>query len=231
MKNRIVLSALLAIAFCAVPASAQFAWINGGVLPPCPSSASLGTDNVNGVLYVGTPTTHCWSADEFSLAEFGPQTALTNVTTAQTMFTFTPGAAFMNIQNRILRICGEAMFSNGVTTPAITVSVKIGASITPVSVTTASNANSNTNAPLNFCFSVMTTTTGSSGADEAHGWVSDATAGVWASGTAVSTYVDGNTAASSTYDHTAANAIAIQIASTAALTSVTPRWVTMELVN
>lgn len=157
----------------------------------------------------------------------GPVAAITTVTTAQTMASWSIPAGAMNVQGKRVRACGELMFSNGATTPAITLSMKIG-SITVASVVGASNANTNANSPLNFCFTAQTTTTGTSGADEAHGWFQEAVAAAWSSGTAIVTYTDGATAASSTYDHTVANTLALNIAATAALTTVTLRDVQID---
>jgi hypothetical protein len=158
----------------------------------------------------------------------GPTTALTTVTTAQTMASWTLPAGAMNLQGKRMHIHGQLMFSNGATTPAITLSVKIGSSITPVSVVGAANANTNSNAPVNFDFTIQTTTTGTSGADEAHGCFTDTVAAAWSSGVASPVYCDGNAAASSTYDHTVANTLALNIAASAALTSVTMRDVQID---
>ena len=158
----------------------------------------------------------------------GPQTALTNVTTAQTMASWSIPAGAMNVQGKRMHVHGQLMFSNGATTPAITLSVKIGSSVSPVSVTGASNANTNSNSPVDFDFTVQTTTVGTSGADEAHGCFTDTVAAAWSSGTASPVYCDGNAAASSTYDHTVVNTLALNIASTATLTSVTLRDVQID---
>lgn len=161
----------------------------------------------------------------------GPQTAITTVTTAQTMGSWPLAAGAMNVQGKKMRIKGELMFSNGVTTPAITLSVKIGSTVSPVSIVGAANANSNSNAPLYFEAEIQTTTTGTSGADEAHGRFCETVGAAWSSGTAVVCYLDGATAASSTYDHTAANTLALNIAATAALTTVTLRDVSIEFIQ
>lgn len=158
----------------------------------------------------------------------GPQPAITTVTTAQTMASWTLPAGAMNVQGKRIHIHGQLMFSNGATTPAITLSVKIGSSVTPVSVVGAANANTNSNAPVDFDFTIQTTTTGTSGADEAHGCFTDTVAAAWSSGSASPVYCDGNTAASSTYDHTAANTLALNIAASAALTTVTLRDVEID---
>jgi len=223
----LLLVALLALA--TAPASAQFIITQAGPITANSTQAALAIDTASDVLYV-CPGGPCQSIAQ-TLSVQTAQTALTNVTSAQTMFSVSLKQGVMNVVGRTLRVCGEAMFSNGATTPAITIGVKIGSSVTPVSATSASNANSNTNAPLNFCFNITTNATGASGTDEAHGWLTDATAAAWSAGTAVATYVDGNTAVSSTYDHTAANTLAVNISSTATLTSVTPRHLFVELIE
>lgn len=235
---------LLVVAMCALPALPLHGQVfgavqNGPLSGNCQSAPVLGMDSSIGQPYV-CGNQHVWSGVQVSPSIQTAQAALTNVTTAQTAFTIQAcstslttnclPAGLMNAVNKTMEVCGELMFSNGVTTPAITIAVKFGAA-TPVSITTASNANSNTNAPLNFCVRVTTATSGTSGTDEAHGWLTDATAAAWTSGTAVSTFVDGNTAVSSGYDHTVANAVTVTIASTATLTSVTPRHLVAQLLD
>jgi hypothetical protein len=200
----------------------------------CGPAPMVGMDRVSGQVFscpADALGSNAWTGQQITLSQQGIQTALTTVTTAQTMFTFTPGiAGLMNVANKHLRVSGHAFFSNGATTPAITISLKIGAT-TVASVVGAANANTNTNAPLEFQFDISTSTIGATGTDLAHGWMNDSTAAAWASGTLLAHFVDGSTAATSGYDHTANNAIAVQIAATAVLTSVTPMDVTYELVN
>jgi hypothetical protein len=161
----------------------------------------------------------------------GPQTAITTVTTAQTMASWQIAAGAMNVQGKKMKIKGFLTFSNGATTPAITLSVKIGSSMTPVSIVGAANANTNSNAPVEFEAYVQTTTVGTSGADEAHGCFRNATAAAWSSGASMLSFCDNNTAASSTYDHTVANTLALNIAATAVLTTVTLRDVSIEFIQ
>lgn len=158
----------------------------------------------------------------------GPLTAITTVTTAQTMGSWTIPAGAMNVQGKKMHIHGTLVFSNGATTPAITLSAKIGSSVTPLSIVGANNANSNSSSPVHFDMWIQTTTVGTSGADEAHGCFTDTVAAAWSSGTASAIYCDGNAAASSTYDHTVANTLALNIAATAALTTVTLRDVEID---
>lgn len=152
----------------------------------------------------------------------GPQTAITNVTTAQTMFSTTIAAGAMNVQGKRIHIHGTLVFSNGATTPIITLVAKIG-TVSSVSIAGAANANTNSNSPVHFDMYVQTTTTGTSGADEGHGCFTNTVAAAWSSGTAMPVYCDGANAASSTYDHTVANTLAINIAANATLTTVTLR--------
>ena len=195
----------------------------GGGITVCPFGANAVFTSLVSTGYTGPALSGAANTAGVVNLTAGPQTAVTTVTTAQAMGTWTLAAGAMNVQGKKMRIKGYAVFSNGATTPAITLSVKIGSSITPVSIVGAANANTNSSAPLPFDIVIQTTTTGSSGADEAHGCMQDATSAAWSSGTAMVTYCDNNTAASSTYDHTAANALAINIAATAALTTVTLR--------
>lgn len=177
-------------------------------------------DKTNGQMYVGA--NGVWSTDQHLLNVQGPQAALTTVTTAQTMFSYTIPVGLQNILNKTFLVQGQAMFSNGATTPAITIALKIG-STTLVSVVGANNANTNSNAPLNFGFTFQTTAIGATGTDEAHGWLENAVSAAWSAGVAVAAYTDGNNAASAAYDHTISNILTVTIAATAALTTVTPR--------
>lgn len=188
----------------------------------------IGVDSTNNQIMVGNAGT--WTAPGYTINVQGPQTALTTVTTAQTMFSFALPAGLQNITRKAFQIVGNATFSNGATTPAITVSLKIGA-VTLCSVVGANNANNNTTSPIQFGFWFQTTTTGTSGTDESHGWLDNAVSAAWASGTAIAGYVDNNTAASTGYDHTISNTLVVQIAATATLTSVVPRQFILSALN
>lgn len=233
MKKRILLLLTLAFAFClGAQAQTGFAGTQGapytGGGSGCPSEGMFLDKSTPQVFVSGNPRL-CQPISE-TLSSVSAQTALTNVTTAQALFTFTPQAAgLMNFVGRAIRIKGKAIFSNGVTTPAITISVAVGAT-TVCTIATAANANSNTNSPLEYEFTITTAATGSSGNDYCEGWVKDTVSAAWSSGTAVAEYTEGSNAVSSNYDHTAKNNFVTNIASTATLTSVTELKQTIELV-
>ena len=204
------------------------AFVTGGGVTVCPFVANYTLTSLSSTGYATPALSGAPNTAGLLQLSAGPQTAITTVTTAQTMGSWTLPAGAMNVQGKRMHIHGQLMFSNGATTPAITLSVKIGSSISPVSIVGASNANTNTNSPVDFDVTIQTTTVGTSGADEAHGCFTNTVAAAWSSGTAMAIYCDGNTAASSTYDHTVANTLALNIAASAALTSVTLRDVQID---
>jgi hypothetical protein len=160
------------------------------------------------------------------------QTALTTITTAQTLDSYALPAGLMNNTNRALRVCYSGVYTSpGTTAPVLTFSLKIGSSVTPVAITAAAiSTTASTNMPFGGCFLVNTAAIGATGTDEAHGLLNiNITANTPAA--AVASYLDTNTAVSSTYDHTAANTAALLITSTLTLTSAQLRLATWELVR
>jgi len=227
--------AVLAIAVLApFTAAAQFARVTSGpdTTPTClnagPNTLQLDSSS-NVVQSCGSaqkPQTH-----QTSLAAVGAQTAVTSVTTAQSMYSLALPARIQNTVGRTLRICGYGVYTSpGTTTPTITIQLTEGG-ITPVAVTSAAvSSTASTNMPFQFCFDLTTAATGSSGTLEAHGQVSiNISANTPAA--AAATYNDTNTAVSSTLDLTAANTLAVQVAASSTITSVTLRQLTIELVS
>lgn len=162
----------------------------------------------------------------------GAQTALTTITTAQTMDSFALPAGIMNNTGRALRVCYTGVYTSpGTTAPVITVALKIGSSVTPVSISAAAiSTTASTNMPFNGCFLVKTAAVGATGTDEAHGVLNmNITANTPAA--AVATYLDTNTAVSSTYDHTVANTAALLISASLTVTSAQLRTATWELIR
>jgi hypothetical protein len=158
------------------------------------------------------------------------QTAITTVTTAQTLGSVVLPAGLMNVAGRTLNFCASGTYTTtGGQTPAITLSAKVAA-VTPVSVVSAAVTASAATMPWRFCGSITTAAIGATGTDEAHAAL-NINLGAGAAAAAVSTYLDTNTAVSSTYDHTAANTLAIQLAAGSTLASATLRQVTWNVVN
>jgi len=163
---------------------------------------------------------------------YGPQTALTSITTAQNLFSQSLNAGVLNKLNRILQITGSLVYTSpGTTTPTISIAVVLG-SVTLCTITTAAiSSTASTNLPIQFFFTLQVTTTGTSGALEVHGNVSaNITANTPAA--AVAAYLDTNTAASSTLDLTAAQTLKVTIASSGAgITGATLRQALVEVIN
>lgn len=213
--------------------SALEAVFNGGVISGTSTgsgSPALGLDQTNNVLYTGG-SGQSWASVGPSFRNVqGPQSALTTVTTAQTMFSVSIPANALNVVGKVLKIEGEAMFSNGATTPAITITALLG-STTIFSCATAANANTNVSSPLLFNIAAAVTTAGSSAKVECHGTVLECYTAAWASGTLIQAFTDGSTGASSAFDSTGALTLTVKIAADAALTSVTPRLCIAQIIN
>ena len=140
------------------------------------------------------------------------QTAITTVTTAQTLNSTTAvtlPASAMNVVGKTLHVHGMLIFSNGVTTPTVAVSLKVG-SVVELIPTSAANANSNTNSPVIFDFECTTQATGATGNDQCHGFITDDVANA-TPGAASSVYPDINTSVSGNWDHTASQTVLLQL--------------------
>jgi len=158
------------------------------------------------------------------------QTALSTITTAQTLDSLTLPAGVMNNVNRDLRVCFQGVYTSpGTTTPTITVALKIGSSVTPITITSAAiSSTASTNMPFQGCYDVATAAVGATGTDEAHGYL-DVNISANTPAAASTRYLDTNTAVSSTYDHTASNTATLSIAASSTVTSATLRWAKWEL--
>ena len=159
------------------------------------------------------------------------QTALTSFTTAATAGSFSLPAGLMNSVGKTFRVKGYGTYTtSGGQTPQITVSLLIGASTVASSESAATTASATT-MPFSFEFTVTTATVGTTGTDEAHCTLT-LTLGTTAA-VAAAVYPDTNTSAQpgGGYDHTVANAVAIQFAATSTLASLTLRSATLEILN
>lgn len=161
----------------------------------------------------------------YSLA--GAQAATTvNTATTITGSSFTIPAGLMNVAGKTIE--GEAWLTNINTTgtPTVAIAVKIG-SVTLATCTSAAITNAVT-APVHFTFTVKTAAVGATGTDEAHCALDIPLA---AAANAVGRYMDNNTAVSSTYDHTAANALVLVGTSAGASNTLTLRDLRYDLKN
>lgn len=165
------------------------------------------------------------------LAVVGPQTALTAITTAQTLASFSLGAQVLNKQNRLAQMNAMLLYTSaGTTAPVLTFAVKLGA-VTLCSITIAAlSTTASTNMPVQLFFNLQTTATGTSGTIEAHGQV---TANITANTPAADSanYLDTNTAASSAVNLNIAETLTLVVSSTLALSSMQLRQLFLEVVN
>ena len=165
-----------------------------------------------------------------SIGVLGPQTALTAITTAQTLASFALGAQMLNKLNRTVEINGSLIYSTTSTNVAtLTIAVKLG-SVTLCTITTsASNTAASTSLPVQFSFTLQTTLTGTSGTIEAHGFI-NANLGTAAAGAATQ-FLDTNTAASSAVNLNIAETLTVTIAASAAVPSAQLRQLVAAVVN
>lgn len=155
------------------------------------------------------------------------QTALTAITTAQTLFTLALPAGALNKKNRALQIQGFILFTVSSGTPTTTIAIKLGA-VTLFTVTTAALAAS-TNGQLFFDILISVVSTGAAGTLEAHGQVTAQLS--TALGTAVAQYQDQNVAVSSAVDLTSALNLVASIAGSGAIASAQLRQALVEVVG
>lgn len=204
--------------------------ISQGVPPTSNPNApgSLIVDVVDGVLYLipnnGTPK--ALSQLTTSLVN---QTALTAITTAQTLFSVPLSAGALNLVGRVLRVRGYVIFNTTAANVAtITLVLKLGGVTLGTIVTTATNTAALTGAPLEFDFLIAVTTAGSSGAVVVSGGVNvqlGATVGAALTPFALpAADVTG-------INLTTADALAMTIAASAAIPSAKLQLLTVELVS
>lgn len=223
--------ALVVLAFPLV-AAAQFNGITNGpsTNTSCQAAPGLYFDLQDSVL-AACGKSHVLVTHQIALLTSSATTAVTTVTTAQSMATLALGASLQNVAGRTVRVCGAGIYTSpGTTTPTMTIQLTEGG-ITPVAITTAAlSATASTSLPFSFCFVMTTVATGATGTLEAHG-ILNANISANTAAAAVATYADTNTAVSSTLDLTAANTLAVQVAASSALTSVQLRQLTVELIS
>lgn len=223
--------ALLSLVVCSVAAHAQFTSITLGPTNSyqCTSQPGLYFDQQDNILASCGKGLDLNTA-ETALAVFTPST-VTAVTTAQTLASLALGANVQNIVGRTLKVCGFGVYTSpGTTAPTLTIQVTEGG-ITPVAITTAAlSTTASTSLPFQFCYRITTASKGATGTLEAHGYL-NANISANTAAAAVATYLDTNTAVSSAVNLTAANTLAIQVVASSALTSVSLRQASIEVVN
>lgn len=203
---------------------------SGAVSDPFDSPGSLVADPQSGGLSVVTKT-NSLQLSQTALLALLSQTALTNISTAQNLFSQSiPGGQFNKVGRTFLvSIFGIYSFAGG-STPTITLALKLG-SVTLFTITSSAiNTAASTN--LQFQLSVQCTVAaiGASATIESHGSL---TINLSANtpGAALSAFADQNTAVSGAIDLTQAQNLVATIACSGTLSSAQLRSATVELVS
>lgn len=159
------------------------------------------------------------------------QAALANVTAAQNLINLAINGGLLNKQNRTIRIRARGVYTTpGTTTPVLTIALVVGG-VTLCSISTAAlSATASTNMPFEIDFTFSTVTVGSAGTLEAHGkLIANITANTPAA--AASAYLDTNTAVSAAVNLQVAGNLQVQVSANSAITSITLRQASVEVVN
>ena len=199
--------------------------------PPAPGT----TDTDKGALIADVQTPAVEMVDtqgnthgmESTLLLLQAQTALSTITTAQTLFSLAFLKGALNKTNRTLRVTGTIIFTVGTGTPTTTIVLKLG-SVTLATIVTAA-LQAVTNGQLVFDFLISVATSGSSGTLEVHGSVKAQLGAT--NPLAIAEYLDVNTAASSAVDLTAAETLTATIAASTTMSAAQLRQALVELVN
>lgn len=150
----------------------------------------------------------------------GPQTALTAITTAQTLLSKVYGAGALNVVGRTITVSGNLIYSTtSANVATISIALTLGG-VTLLTITTAAtNTAASTNLPINFSFTATVTATGASGTLICTGVVN---ANIGTAGAADSaTYLGTNSAVSSAVNLLTAETLTVTIAASAAVPSAT----------
>jgi len=146
------------------------------------------------------------------------QTALTAITTAQTLLSTIFNAGMLALVGRRIRVKGSLIYSTTSTNVAtISLALTLGGVTLATITTAATNTAASTNLPIQFEFEFTVASVGASGTLQSHGRV-DANIGTTAAA-AIATYLDTNTAVSSAVNLTAASTMTVTIAASAAVPS------------
>jgi hypothetical protein len=188
---------------------------------------ALVLDQTNGVLYVSGAANN----RKLMLAMGAPlvlpaQTALTAITTAQSLLSFIFGAGALNVTGRKLRIKGVLIYSTTSTNVAtISFALTLGGVTLCTITTAATNTAASANLPIQFEFELTVVTLGATATIESHGRVIANIGTVAAAAGAL--YLDTNTAVSAAVNLTAAATLGVTIAASAAVPSAQLRSATL----
>ena len=215
-------------------AAAGYASFNApaGTAPTTPAIGDIWNDSTKKAMVISPTVASNPLSLGGALAVVQNQTAITTVSTIQAMnsTTVTVPAGAMNVAGKTLHVKGYFVFSNGVTTPTITITLKLGSVLMAAPVSTAIVA-SNSSSPAWFDFYCTTASTGASGTVEAHGTLSMDVADN-THGNPLSTFPDFLAAASSAVDLTSSENVTVNMTvANGPVTTATLRLATFEILN
>lgn len=195
-----------------------------------PNIPGSGPTVANGGLAIPATNTAAYpAAIPETICNFIPLTAQTTSTSTTIMASCPLAANIQNSYGKILHITGHGVFT-ATGTPTVTISAVEGG-ITPISIPgKAVTTGGQTNAQFTFDFYLTTSATGTSGTLEAHGLLYAQLASA-ANSTALATYADTNTAASSAINLTAANTLTLNITGSSGVSASTLRDAQIVLMN
>ena len=172
------------------------------------------------------------TAEQTALAVANAQSALSNVTTAQTAYTANILSGGMNKLRRMFEILGSGVYTSpGATTPTITVQIVLGGVTLCAIVGGPINTTASTNMPFNFAFTLSVVSTGTAGTIESHGYFNINTSANTPAA-AIQTFNDTNTAVSSAVNLvTSPLALLVQFAASSTVTSITLRQLQINVIN
>jgi hypothetical protein len=188
---------------------------------------ALVLDQTNGVLYVsGAVNNRKLMVAMGAPLVLAAQTALTAITTAQSLLSFIFGAGALNVTGRKIRVKGVLIYSTTIANVAtISFALTLGGVTLCTITTAATNTAASANLPIHFEFELTVATLGATATIESHGRV-DANIGTVAAA-AGAVYLDTNVAVSSAVNLTAAATLGVTIAASAAIPSAQLRSATV----
>jgi hypothetical protein len=206
--------------------------IESGVLSKTPidSPGAILVDPASGALGV-VNNGRTVTVSQASLLSLAAQTALTNITTAQNLFSQAIAAGLLNKVGRtfLVTLYGTYNFAGG-STPTITIALKLG-SVTLATITTAAiNTAASTNLQFQATFQCTVVSTGTGATLEVHGQLA-INISANTPGAALAAYADQNTAVSSGVDLTISENLVATIASSGTLSGAQLRSATVELMS
>jgi len=195
----------------------------------CFGTEGLILDQVGNNLYIFGLSARIPTLLRAALKVLGIQTALTAITTAQTLLSYAFVAGNLNLIGRTILVSGDGIYSTtSANVATVTIALTLGGVTLATITTTATNTAASTNLPFSFTFKATVAATGTSGTFTSNGSVK-INLGT-AAATAITEFLATNSAVSSAVNLLTAETLLVTIAASAAVPSATLLNATVELV-